>query len=137
MSATLELGMIVPLNQDVEQEFGKVADLGMTTCQLSPWAPDTLDRSLADKVRAASNATGVAVSSYWTGHSGRTVWDFVEGPTTIGLVPAQTRDARLVELNHGSDFAAMINAPSVTTHISGDEQIVDIRKAIDVLGPLV
>jgi len=117
MPSTLKLGLIVPLTDGVEKVFATVAGLGLTTCQLNCWAPDILDWKLAADVTAASKATGVEVSSFWAGHSGRTVWDFVDGPGTIGLVPTETRDARLAELKRGSDFAAMIEAPCVTTHV--------------------
>ena len=117
MAATLELGLIVSLTDGVEKAFEKVVDLELPTCQLSCWAPSILDRKLATEVKASSKATGVKVSSFWAGHSGRTVWDFVDGPGTIGLVPMETRQERLVELKRGSDFAAMIEVLSVTTHV--------------------
>ncbi len=117
MADKLKLGLIVPLNERVADELQKVADLGLQTCQLSCWAPHTLNEGLADKVKAASRATGVTVSSYWAGHTGKTVWDFLEGPATIGLAPAATRTERLEQLKQGSDFAAMIDAPSITTHV--------------------
>lgn len=117
MSDKLNLGLIFELTENVHAEFEKVAGLGLETCQLCSSAPDTLNRKLADKVRAASQATGVTVSTYWAGHTGKTVWNFLEGPATIGLVPVETRAERLAQLKQGSDFAAMIEAPSVTTHV--------------------
>ncbi|MAE64856.1 MAG: xylose isomerase [Phycisphaeraceae bacterium] len=117
MPQSLELGLIVGLSDGVEASFAKVADLGLTTCQLCSWDVSILSPDLAEKVRAASASTGIRVSSYWAGHSGRTVWNFIDGPTTIGLVPPATRAARLEELKRGADFAAMIAAPSITTHV--------------------
>lgn len=117
MATKVKLGLIVGVSEDVEGELAKVADLGLDTCQLSSWLPETLSEALARRVVAACAATGVEVSSYWAGHTGPAVWNFLEGPSTIGLVPLPTRAARLAELKAGSDFAAKIEAPSVTTHV--------------------
>jgi L-ribulose-5-phosphate 3-epimerase len=117
MASNIDLGLIVSLTQDVEASLRTVADLGLQTCQLNCWAPATLDDGLAARTRDAVKSTGIRISSYWAGHTGKTVWNFIEGPPTIGLVPIATRAARLVELKQGADFAAKINAPSVTTHV--------------------
>jgi len=113
---SLELGLIVGLHAGVRDELQKVADLGVATCQLSCWAPEILTRELAESVRHASDATGVRVSSFWAGHSRSAVWNFFDGPTTIGLVPREHREQRVDELCRGADFASWIDAPSITTH---------------------
>ena len=113
----LELGVIVELTEDVETSFAKVTDLGLTTCQLMSWRPHILNDSLVHKVKGAIAETGVCVSSYWAGHSGTPVWNFIDGPSTIGLVPESTRDMRVDELIRGANFAHAIGAPSMTTHV--------------------
>ena len=122
MATSLKLGLIVGLTEDVQSAFEKVAGLGLETCQLACWAPDTLTAELAGKVKDARRSTGVAVSTFWAGHSGRTVWNFVEGPTTIGLAPPATRARRLVELKTGSDFAARLEVDSITSHVGFIEE---------------
>lgn len=44
------------------------------------------------------------------------VWDFLRGPSTIGLVPPSTRAARIDALRQVSDFAKMMGVPQVQTH---------------------
>lgn len=117
MATPLKLGLIVCLTDDLEARFRALTDLGMETCQLCCWEPQRLTADEADKVREACANTGIEISTFWAGHSGNTVWNFLEGPTTIGLVPAPTRQQRLAELKVGSDFAAMIGAPSIATHV--------------------
>ena len=112
-----KLGLIVGLSENVDESFRKVADVGLATCQLSCWKPDILGPGLSTKVKEASKRYGVEVSSFWAGHSGKTTWNFIDGPKTIGLVPPATRAARLVELKKGADFAKMIGAPSISTHV--------------------
>jgi sugar phosphate isomerase/epimerase len=53
----------------------------------------------------------------WTGVPGPAVWNFIEGPSTIGLVPLQYRPVRVEALKKGADFASRIGAPSITTHV--------------------
>ena len=134
-----ELGVIVTLDENVAATLDRVRQMGLTTCQLCSWQPDILTERLAQQVRSACEASGVRVSSYWAGHSGRTVWNFLEGPATIGLVPAPTRRQRLDELKKGSDFAAMIGVPSITTHVGfipEDPNSADYVELIPVLREL-
>ncbi len=135
----LELGVIAALSQDVDQTLAKAAAMGLTTCQLSCWQPDILSPALARRIKEASSRSGVRVSSFWGGHSGQTVWNFLRGPTTIGLVPAGTRRQRLAELKSGADFAAMIGAPSLTTHVGfipEDPNQADYADLVDSLREL-
>ena len=47
---------------------------------------------------------------------GPLVWDFLRGPSTIGLVPAATRAARIDALRQASDFARQVGIGQVQTH---------------------
>lgn len=117
MAKKLELGLIVHLDDKIEQRIADIRGMGMTTCQLNCWQPHILTRDLAKLVVEASKRQRVRVSSVWAGHSGKTVWNFLQGPLTIGLIPVQTRSQRVKELCQGVDFASWIGAPSITTHI--------------------
>jgi sugar phosphate isomerase/epimerase len=44
------------------------------------------------------------------------VWDFLRGPATIGLVPPETRAARIDALRQASDFAKLLGVSQVQTH---------------------
>jgi sugar phosphate isomerase/epimerase len=43
-------------------------------------------------------------------------WNFMHGPSTIGLVPPNTRAARIDALRQASDFAKQVGIPQVQTH---------------------
>jgi len=43
-------------------------------------------------------------------------WNFLRGPSTIGLVPPKTRAARIDALRQVSDFAKLLGIPQVQTH---------------------
>jgi L-ribulose-5-phosphate 3-epimerase len=44
------------------------------------------------------------------------VWDFLKGPSTIGLVPPKSRAARIDALRQVSDFAKLLGINQVQTH---------------------
>ena len=43
-------------------------------------------------------------------------WNFMQGPTTIGIVPPNTRAARIDALRQASDFAKQVGISQVQTH---------------------
>jgi L-ribulose-5-phosphate 3-epimerase len=43
-------------------------------------------------------------------------WNFMKGPSTIGIVPPKTRAARIDALRQASDFAKQVGIPQVQTH---------------------
>ena len=115
--STLQLGVFVPLTEDPRSELNKVQELGIPTCQLSFWDPDILSDELAYKVKAASEETGVTITSLWAGWPGPAVWDFYLGPVTLGLVPPAYRAERLGILKRAAHFAALIETENLTTHV--------------------
>ena len=115
-STKLKLGVIVGFHQEPEKELRKVADLGLPTCQLSSWDPAMYTDENAETVRRACAGIGVEVTTLWAGYPGPAVWDFVEGPATIGFVPAEHREMRVQALLAAAGFAQAIGVPSITTH---------------------
>lgn len=115
MSARLRLGVIQPL-ANVDEQLQKVHELGLPTCQLACWAPEHYGDANVAALREASRKHSVEVTTIWTGYSGPAVWNFVEGPKTIGVVPPEYREQRTEELKRGADFAAKAGVPSITTH---------------------
>ena len=114
---TIRLGIIVGLTEHPEEALGKVRDLNLPTCQLSCWKPDILTGAMAEKVKAASARTGVEITTVWAGWSGPAVWNFYDGPLTLGLVPVTYRAQRIQDLKRASDFALMLGVDSITTHV--------------------
>jgi sugar phosphate isomerase/epimerase len=72
---------------------------------------------MADRVIAASERYGVEVTTIWAGGPGPAVWNFIEGPATIGLVPPQYRPERVAALKAGAEFAERVGVGTVTTHV--------------------
>ncbi len=117
-SATrLTLGVMASLPEGPERVLKGVHDLGLPTCQLVCWQREWFTPEVAQRVVAAAREHNVEITTMWTGLPGRNVWNFIEGPLTIGLVPEATRAERVEVLKQGADFATWIGAPSITTHV--------------------
>ncbi len=113
----LKLGIIVGYSGDAMTTLKKVKDLGFPTCQLSCWDQNAFTPENAAKVVEVAEALEIEITTVWTGWPGPKVWNLVEGPLTLGLVPPAYRYVRLEALKRGSDFAKMIGAPGITTHV--------------------
>jgi len=113
----LKLGLIVSLREDPKQEIEKVRKLGFPTCQVSCWNTNLYNEKVAQNLREAAEDNQVEITTVWAGLPGRYVWNFVDGPATIGLVPVRTREERLRALRMASDFAQKVGVESITTHV--------------------
>ena len=113
----MQLGVLITLGNDVEKEFKKVSENGFSGCQLCCWDAKLFTDETADLVNECCKKYNVKVTTFWCGWSGPAVWDFYEGPLTLGLVPAEYRQMRIKELMKGADFAKKIGVVNVATHL--------------------
>lgn len=137
----IKLGAIIPLNKNVCESMQKLRDLGLETCQLRCWEPDEFyTDEMAELVLESCKKTGIVVSEMWTGYSGPLVWDFKEGPLTLGLVPSAMRYKRLAELKAGADFAVKIGVKDIITHVGFIPEVAystEYRELVAILRDLV
>jgi L-ribulose-5-phosphate 3-epimerase len=94
-----------------EAGIAKVHALGFPTCQVSVGLATT-----AKPLRDALDKYQVEATAVMTLGGGRMVWDFYEGPSTIGIVPPATRAARIGALKQASDLARQCGIKAVHTH---------------------
>jgi len=109
----LRLGLIIGVGEDPDASMAKVRDLGLPTCQAFV---DDFKPGLAERLRQALDRYGIEATSLVVGGPGKEVWDFYQGPLTIGLVPRETRAARIAHIKRASDFAKQCGIPAVQTH---------------------
>jgi L-ribulose-5-phosphate 3-epimerase len=109
----LRLGLIIGIGKDPDSAMAKVYDLGLPTCQVFV---DEIAQELAGRLRQALDKHGIEATSLVVGGPGKEVWDFYQGPLTIGLVPRETRDARIAHIKKASDFAKQCGIDAVQTH---------------------
>jgi L-ribulose-5-phosphate 3-epimerase len=112
----LPIGVIIPLDSVLTGGIKELDHLGLSTCQVSAWDPAQYTPENAARVLEAIDER-VTISSLWAGWPPPAVWDFVDGPLTLGLVPPAYRALRVEVLKRGADFARMLGLTDVTTHV--------------------
>lgn len=115
----MKIGVLTTLspNESIDKQFKKIKDMGFSVCQLTCWNIELLNKATADEILAAKAKHEVDISTFWCGWSGPQEWNFTEGPTTLGIVPAEYRELRTKELMRGSDFARLIGVAQMATHL--------------------
>lgn len=114
----MKLGVLILLDdKNVDEKLKDAHDLEFESCQLCGWDMRLFTDEVAQKVNEACEKYNVRISTFWCGWGGPQVWDFYEGPLTLGLVPVDYRNARIENLKQGSDFAKKIGVENVATHV--------------------
>ena len=90
---------------------------GVKCVELNCWDPDTYTPALAESIRAEAERSGITITALWAGWPGPKVWDFIDGPRTLGVVPPEWRAERVDALKKGADFAHLLGLPAIITHL--------------------
>ena len=113
----MALGLVISPSGAPEATIRRVHDLGLSNCFLS------LDSYIGKFTPALAGQFNNLLAQYHVVATAVEVvgpppliWDFVRGPSTLGLVPPATRAARIDALRQASDFAALLAVGQVQTH---------------------
>ena len=113
----MDLGLVVSPFGAPEATFKRVHDIGFNNCFLS------LDAYIDGFTQDVANQFGELLAKYSLVATTVEVvgpppleWNFLRGPSTIGLVPPGTRAARIDALRQASDFAKLLGILQVQTH---------------------
>jgi L-ribulose-5-phosphate 3-epimerase len=109
------LGLVTSVDKGVKPQdvLTHVRRLGFTTCQLHVgMAPP----ELAQPIQRAAESNQVEVTALMTLGEGKMVWNLRDGPKTIGIIPRETRPARIAALKRASDLAKACGVKAVHTH---------------------
>lgn len=112
----MQIGVINGLRNDGDC-FEHVSQFGLNVCQLVSFDPNYATPEMAEKVIRHARASQIRICAMWGGYTPPQVWNFIEGPTTIGIVPQQYRAERVEMLKRWADFASWIGAPALITHV--------------------
>lgn len=113
----MAIGLLVSPHDSPEATIRRVHDLGFSNCFLSmdgyigKFTPEvaTQIKGLLDKYEVVATTVEVVGPAPLE-------WNFLRGPSTIGLVPPAMRAARIDALRQASDFAKQAGIPQVQTH---------------------
>ncbi len=131
----MKLGLIVGLHDNMVEEFKKLEDIGIPTCQVSGTAEDMVLRHKLDKVGDAMAKTSIKVSSIFFVFEGQT-YNNKTGPQTDGLVPEKHRQARADLTIKAAKILKQLGVRNVTSHVGfipDDEEDPLYIKFIDTM----
>ncbi len=111
-----KIGVIYKLSSLLEHGSAPLVDLGIRCVQLQCWQPALLTEENAKEARRLLEGK-IDISSFWAGWSGPAVWDSVDGPLTLGIVPSAYRFQRMQELKKGAEFAYWLGVKNMATHL--------------------
>ncbi len=113
----MALGLLISPFGAPEETIKRVRDIGFSNCFLS------LDGYINKFTQDAAKQIGDLLAKYNLVATTVEVvgpapleWNFLQGPSTIGLVPPKTRAARVDALRQVSDFAKLLGIKQVQTH---------------------
>jgi sugar phosphate isomerase/epimerase len=113
----MPLGLLISPAEGPEETIKRVHDLGLPTCFFSLDAYiGKFTPALATQFKGLLAKYNVTCTTVEVVGPQPLVWDFMQGPSTIGLVPRATRAARIDALRQASDFAKLLGVQQVQTH---------------------
>jgi L-ribulose-5-phosphate 3-epimerase len=113
----MPLGLLISPSEGPEETIRRVHELGIPTCFFSLDAYiGKFTPALATQFKGLLAKYNVTCTTVEVVGPPPLVWDFMRGPSTIGLVPRATRAARIDALKQASDFAKLLGVRQVQTH---------------------
>jgi sugar phosphate isomerase/epimerase len=114
-SEPLETAVMFWAGADPAQTLSELTSLGIHSGQLG--IPGDLDLSCAPQWRDALRAADFRIYTVFAAYNGESYADVAAVQSTVGFIPPATRAERERRTLGVSDFAAVIGAPGIATHI--------------------
>jgi L-ribulose-5-phosphate 3-epimerase len=114
-SCPIRLGIVVWIKkeQSIENAVQAVHAFGFPTCQIGF---EYLTPDVGRSVKSSLAKYGVEATAFSEHGPGQRVFDFYQGPPTIGIVPPATRGPRIHNLKLAADIASQCDIPAIHTH---------------------
>lgn len=110
------MGVVVWIEdgESIDTKIRTVRELGFPVCQVGF---ETLTPGVTEPLRTALSKYGIMATALSEHGPGQRIFDFYQGPATIGIVPLSTRAARVRNLKMAADVAHKLGIPAIHTHI--------------------
>ena len=129
----LKIGVIKSIDDVLVNGVSALDEVGLTEIQLNCWNVPLCTKENAEKIKEMFGEK-YSISGIWAGWVvGPTVWNFIDGPSTIGIVPETWRRERMEGIKKIMDFANMLNLKTVTTHMGFMPENPNTKEYRDIL----
>jgi len=114
----MAVGLLISPFGAPETTFARVRQMGFSNCFLSldGYLGGGMNAELAAQFKGLLEKNQLIATCVEVVRPEPLKWNFLEGPSTIGLVPEKYRAARIDALRQASDFAKMLGIGQVQTH---------------------
>lgn len=115
----MKIGICVSFEtmEGMEERFKSLRENNFDSCQLLSFNTKIWTDENAEIIKRLIQKYEIDVSAFWCGWERPIIWDFYEGPLTLGLVPPEYRWIRMKNLCDGADFALKLGITDVITHM--------------------
>ncbi len=111
----ITIGTIVYNLDDIDARFKELHDAGFTSCEIN-YSSKKCTAELAKQIREASTKYQIKVTTVVGVPGSKSEWNFKKGPSTIGLVPADEREAKIAAYHNMIDFCVAAGVPAMHSH---------------------
>src|SRR5262249_56118682 len=105
--------LMLGVEPDPAAAMAALNNLAIPTCQVYL---NNFEPAFAARLRKSLDSANIEATSLVVGGPGKESWDFYDGPLTIGLIPRETRIARIAHIKAAADFPARCDIPAAQTH---------------------
>ena len=114
---TWPIGVFASIDAGLGVHLDVARELGVPTIQIHAPHAETRNPQAARDFLAKCAQAGITVTAVFGGFEGESYASIAESARTVGLVPEQTRAARVREMKEISDFTRLLNCRTVALHI--------------------
>lgn len=111
------IGVFASIDAGLGVHLEVAQELGVPTIQVHAPHAGTRTPAAAAAFLQRCQAAGITITAVFGGFEGESYADIATTARTVGLVPRETRAARLQEMKEISDFTKLLGCPTVALHI--------------------
>lgn len=137
---TWPLGVFTSVDAGLGVHLEVAQELGVPTVQVHAPHKQTRTARVAEEFLTKCRLAGITVTAVFGGFDGESYADIPTTTRTVGLVPRETRAARLAEMTEISDFSKLLGCNTVALHIGvvpADRKSADYRDLINTTRDLL
>ena len=112
-----QIGVFTSIDAGLGVDLQVANELGIPTIQIHAPHAENRNQKTADEILERLGKFDITVTAVFGGFEGESYADIPTVVKTVGLVPQETRAARLAEMKEISDFAKMLGCDVIALHL--------------------